>query len=531
MEKDFMKKYKIIILLVSVFALCMCLAACKSKTLINEYESQGYVISVTYDGNGGNFMGRNGVTLIDMFNPDSSAFSADTDGVIRIKLTEPTDSSRIKGSLTSVALYMPDHFFAGWYKNRTIKTVTVNGEEFFTDEFGKIIEEKEGKYYYPIKEGQDKPEEATPGYDYSDRWDFEEDRIEYTPGQENISFTLYAGWVPYYEFEYYALNESGEWEEIGSTSFNYKLATEEGSGKSDYVNAYMPRYVEGAMNYEHEYQDKNKFVFPKISGKTFAKAYTDDNMENEITDYVTHGGSLDVETATPVNRVKKIYVTFEEGEIYKITTAKQFADNLNAEGIFEIYNDLDFANEKWPNYIVQTFNGQIKGIGGVKKFSNISALFSSSTATEGGLFGSIGARAVIKDVAFENVTVSFSNRGQSYKLSETYFGLLAGRIEEVTENGETKRAEISGVTVSGSVRLGNIILPNEYGVNLIANGNTEGITAGEIELYVFGAQLMTGYSYSVDPSAVTVDENLQVNLVFPASLRLDEAEYKISYDL
>ncbi|MBP5307819.1 MAG: hypothetical protein J6Z34_01650 [Clostridia bacterium] len=514
-------KLKAILTLLAVFAVCIGLAACGRKTVLTEYEAKGYLISVTYNANGGNFMGRKGVTLIDMFNPDSSLFPADEDGVIRISLTEPTDKSRITGSLTSVALHMADHFFAGWYRTRTIKTVTVNGEEKIVDEFGKIIEEKDGKYYYPLEEGQETQAEATPGYNYSDRWDFETDKIEYTPGQGKLSMTLYAGWVPYYEFEYYAQNDNGEWEIYGkNTLFDYKLAVADGSVEADHRNIWIPRYVDGAMNYEHEYENRDKFVFPKINGKTFLKAYSDESLSeaSEITDSFTHEGSIDIETATPVNRVQKIYVTFEDGEIYKITAAEQFAANFNAEGIFEIYNDLDFTSLKWPNYPVQTFKGKIIGMGGEKKFSNINAVFSSQSET-GGLFGTISGEAIIKDINFENVTVSFSKQDRNV-LSETRFGLFTGMVED--------GAEISGVTVSGTMRL-NIYLLGSYDVNLVANGDTSGITAGDINLVIFGTKLLNGYSYYIDPDGVTVSEGGSVNLSFSPNLTKDEAEYAINY--
>ena len=227
--------------------------------------------------------------------------------------------------------------------------------------------------------------------------------------------------------------------------------------------------------------------------------------------------------------MKKIYVTFKEGEIYKISSAEQFVKNFNSSGIFEIYEDLDFTDLKWPNYVVQTFNGKITGIGGVKKFSNVNATFSSTTSNVGGLFGAIGVSAVIKDINFENATVSFSNQGQSLGSVETYFGLLAGRIEETEENGVTQRADISGVTVSGKLRLGNVLMRKEYGVNLVANGDLTGITVAGIELYVFGMTLRTGYRYYIAPDEVTVDENYSLSLTFPDYLTLDEAEYKINY--
>ncbi len=506
------------------------IAAC-SKTLVDDYRKNGYDVFVTYDGNGGNFMGRKGVTLMDAFR--SKSMTADSDGKVRIKLVEPTDKSRIKGSLTSVALSMPtnDHFFAGWYKTRTLMKTDIGGIETVTDENGVALEEINGKYYYPKKEGEEERTEATPGYLYSDRWDFENDVIEIVPGSKEFNMTLYAGWVPYYEFNYLVKNKDGEWESIGTTTFDYKLAGDTENGNPSYKNIWIPRYDDGAMNYNHKYDGStDDYVFPKVKGKTFNKAYSDEAMTQEITDVFSHQGGIDLETATPINRVQNIYVTLTDGEIYRIETAAQFAKSFNVEGIFEIYEDLDFTGVEWPrNYTVQTFKGKITGMGGVKKFSNVTANFISQTSRIGGLFGEIGSEATIKDINFENLTVSFSNGGR--RIRDAEFGLFAGAIEEkkVTENGteKTLKPDISGVSVSGTMRLGELSL-SDYSVNLVANGDLTGITEGEIKVVVFGVELGKKYQYYIDPESVSADGDGNLTMTFRIIKDKDEPEYAIT---
>ena len=133
------KKFKAILSLAAVSAVCLLGAACnKEKTLIEDYQDKGYKVLVTYDANGGSFMNRPGVTVVDLFNP--SNYTAGGDGKVHIKLTEPTDPTRPTSGDESIVLTKTEHFFAGWYETRTL-----------VDEGGNELEQtKEDKF---VKKG------------------------------------------------------------------------------------------------------------------------------------------------------------------------------------------------------------------------------------------------------------------------------------------------------------------------------------------------------------------------------------------
>ena len=98
---------------------CAGAVACKEDTKLEAYQKAGYTVSVTYDGNGGKFLGRNGITIVDLFKPSDYK---DENGEMHIKLTEPTSSDRSSGSDT-VTLTNAGHFLVGWYQTREVKEV------------------------------------------------------------------------------------------------------------------------------------------------------------------------------------------------------------------------------------------------------------------------------------------------------------------------------------------------------------------------------------------------------------------------
>ena len=44
-------------------------AGCGKLSEVEENQKKGYTISVSYDANGGSFLNRPGITVMDMFNP------------------------------------------------------------------------------------------------------------------------------------------------------------------------------------------------------------------------------------------------------------------------------------------------------------------------------------------------------------------------------------------------------------------------------------------------------------------------------
>ena len=531
------KKLKVLLLVLGACALCSGIAACATMTPPEEYEAQGYNITVSYDPNGGSFMGRDGVTIVDMFNP--SRYQADADGNVSIKLTEPTDPDRPSGSSEPITLTRTGYFLAGWYRTRNIVT---DAEGNPVDENGAVLEEtEEGGYVYA-----DTQTTAYPAYTYAGQWDFEEDRLVYDGTEESRTLTLYACWVPYFEFGYY-YEENGEWVLYDTTDFDYKTTNAEGSSSFDRDTVWLPQWDDGAMNYGHSYADNSMFEFPARDGYTFDAAYADAERGQPITDSFEHQGYVDYETGTAVNRVQNIYVDFLEGTRYRIETAEQLAAHGDADGWYEILADLDFGADTdspvtWPAALSSNvFTGRFySSEGNAFTVSNVLVTHSSRTALQGGMFGAVGAGAVIENVSFENVTFDIAYAGE--RLRDTQFGLFAGNIEE--------EAQISGVTLSGGeMRIGAITPGTGYTINLLANGNKDGITVEDaISLTIYGTYLYTDretgliwYDYStafeedtdgnpVRPD-VTVNESgdLAITFLTTSSVQTNTGSYVINY--
>ena len=520
------KKLKVLLLVLGACALCSGIAACATMTPPEEYEAQGYTVTVSYDPNGGSFMGRDGVTIVDMFNP--SRYQADADGNVSIKLTEPTDPDRPSGSSEPITLTRTGYFLAGWYRTRNIVT---DAEGNPVDENGAVLEETEdGNYVYVGTETT-----GYPAYTYAGQWDFEEDRLVYDGTEESRTLTLYACWVPYFEFNYY-YEENGEWVLYDTTDFDYKTTNAEGSSSFDRDTVWLPQWDDGAMNYGHSYAGSSLFEFPARDGYTFDAAYVDAERTQPITDSFEHQGYVDYETGTAVNRVQNIYVDFLEGTRYRIETAEQLSANGDAKGWYEILADLDFQDGKvaWPAALSSNvFSGKFYSTEGqTYTLSNISVKHSSGSALQGGLFGAVAKGAVIDRVAFENVTFDLAYTGA--RLRDTSFGTFAGIVEE--------GAQVTSVTLSGAeMRIGAITLGSGYAINLVANGDTSGITVlQDVGLVVYGANLMNGeYNYTIDfvrdadnnplRPDITVSDTGEVGLTFVTTVRTNTESYVINY--
>ena len=520
------KKSKIILTLGCLSAACL-IGGCSASTLVDDYKKKGYTVSVTYDANGGKFLSRDGVTIQDMFNP--SQYQKDGDGTVHIKLMEPTDENRVGSGSESVKLTLSDHFFAGWYKNREV--VKENGVP--VDKNGRELKQKEdGTYVYATLLDGEKETIVTPAYTYSGYWDFETDTIDYTSTMTEYSMTLYAGWVEYYEFHYY-YQQDGVWTKMDEvTKFDYKTTNAANSTTADKDTIWLPQWSEGAMNYTHAYANGADYAFPQVENTTFSKAYLDEACTQEIVGQTEHYGTLDPsygegKALNVENRVQNIYVVVDEGEHYRISTAKQLLDNANLKGIYEIQADLDFSGLNWPStFTYGKFKGQMYSSAGQNyTLSNITAKYSSESSDYGGVFGRIDDGAKLENLTFENVTVDLSYTGSPK--DDRYFGLLAGEIEE--------EAEIANVAVGGTLKIGKITPRGDCSFHLIANGKTTGITQTEIALQIYGEKKLndeTKFNFSIDPNeaeAVTVAEDGTVTINFLSSTKyLTQEIYNIN---
>ena len=449
------KKIGTLLIIGSLGALCAGLAACSNDSEVDKYFKNGNVISVIYDANGGSIAG--GTKLIDMFNPES--FKADEEGVIKIKLRSPTDPKRPKPTAEGVTVKNGENSLVGWYKTRE-----------------------------PDGNG---------GYTYSDPWDFDTDYVEFNKNeQEKLDFILYAAWIPQYKFEYYYKDKEGKWTQYGTTDFDYLTATEE-----DKI-LYVPEWGDsGKMVYTHG----DSFTFPSRNNMTFKAAYSDESCspDTKITEPFVHKGSFDETTVQAKDTVQKIYVEFDEGNHYRISTAKQFVSIADLSGHYTILNDLDFTGEKWSNgFLIGEFNGTITGESAAKPliFKNVNAEYNvgnEGTAYYGGLFGRVGANAKITNVTFENATLSYK-RAVNY--SGGSFGFFAGEIDD--------GATVENVKIGGAMRLWTMrISGGTFNFNLTANGDKRSaVAANGIEIWVCGEKSEDDYyegkfEFDIDPDS------------------------------
>ena len=487
------------------------LTSCKDNSLFNKRKEEGYKISVRYEANGGSYLDREGVTLIDMFNP--SDYEADENGTIHIKLVEPTDPRRPSGGREGIYITRTNYFLVGWYKEKTLKT---NSDGKPINEDGEPLIIKDNKYY--LESDNETQSEAL--YEYSGYWDFENDTLDYNPESGEMELTLYAVWSKYFEFNYYYL-DGDEWKYLGNTTFDYKTTNQEGSLTSDKDTIYLPKYVDGAMNYNHRYQNNSIYTFPKVEGYTFKEAYTDMNLTEKIEDSFEHTGSIDFETGKAINPVQSIYITLDKGEYYYIKNASELVANPNLNGIYIIENDLDFTGLEWPTvFSLGEFKGKMYSKdSGNFKLSNIEIYHSNDTAKFGGIFGSISEDALIKDLSFENITLDLAYVGRRNR--DTNFGLFSGYINN--------KDSIDNVKLSGEVRIGPITLGEDYSINLVANGDSNDniTTLSIIHLSIYGTDQGDVYNYTINPDQVEIDELGYVTLVFVTGLKKSNEKYVI----
>lgn len=523
-----LKQIKVILGIAALATLCAGLAACKKPNDIEKKEQEGYTVTVTYDSNGGKFLNTDNVDIVNMYNPDK--MQANADGTVTIKLTDPNAEKSGSATAGGLALSKNEFSFEGWYQKCELY---LNEDNQPVDYDGRpLVKLEEGGYCVLGTENEDQKEFASPRYIYSDPWDFTKDVITYTG--EPVKLTLYAGWVPEYRFKYFTKNAEGEWEHYATTSFDYKAAN---SGKEENVGLdtlWLPHWENGAMSYVYKYSSNTAYTFPQIEETTFVAAYTDEAMQNRIDGSLKHHGeAIDHEHALAVNRDQNIYVQTESGIRYRIETAAQLADidNVNPNGIYTILNDLDFTptdgngNQlvQWPaSFASGTFTGVMAAEEGkTVTIKGAKATIASDKAQYGGLFGSIGDGAKISGINFTDAEVTFSS-GDRLGFN---FALFCGDISE--------KATVSNVTVSGLMKLGNIPVPGEYRLNVLANGNTGGVTAGVIRLQVCGIKLedYCEYSISVEETKVDGQGNITVVAVYGEDRRKEKEFYDINFNL
>lgn len=386
-----------------------------SRTYYDDFEKDGYTVSVKFDSNGGKFKGSDS-TIVDLYNPDNVG----DDG---LAILAPDDTRRGKTNVMQVT--NPGYFLAGWYTERSL--IDENNPEL--------------------------------GYTYSGKWDFESDRLpiydNYDYKAEESVLTLYAAWVPYYNFEIYTSDELGN---------SYLLSTVSA------LSLTIPEWHDGDVTLSMD-------NFPTRDGYTLVSVeYLDtSNVIETVTETKkTITGKWNEETATLITPTIRLHTEWKEGKTYKIYSVNDFIKNADLNGYYELYANLDFTGISWPSTFTNgKFNGRITAAR-TRTISGISFESTSRSRIDNGLFSQIGENAYFENVRFENITHTIDLGAVA---QDATFGLLAGSVES---GAVFKNVRVSGKLVFGD-SCSTLAGIDSYTVKTVfGSGSTTGITKGEI---------------------------------------------------
>lgn len=441
-----MTKIKLTALLAALITVLCILTGCSQWELPYEgLNSEGYTVSVRFDPCGGAFANTENVQVVDVFRLADA--KKDASGNYQLKLITPDDSRR---GDRAFSISKNGCFFAGWYRECSPRT----------DASGNPLD----AYGRPTSESG-----LEQGYTYSGLWSFESDTLSVPEGNyssEEPLMTLYAAWIPYFNFEFYVQNEQG-----GFDLYESKQLIE--------LNVPEWDLSTGKLNMNS---------FPEIDGKTFEGAFLDKAMTKPVTEKLT--GDIDYEHGISATEKICVYTKFAEGDWYRISTAEQFVKNSKLGGCYYIEADLDFTGLNWSAALAGgAFTGKIEG--GGHKFSNITFIQADNSKTNGGLFGSLASGASIRGVSFENIKYTL---GAGSRMQAPHFGLLCGQI--------SADAALDSVSVSGSeFIISGDIYPQEYTLGaLVGNGDNRGVSLSGITVKLAeGAE--TKISIASDPAS------------------------------
>lgn len=414
-----MKKIgKLLCLSALLLLVISCVTACgKWGDTYATLEGKGYTISIRYDVGDGVFAGTNDVSVVDVYALDDMKTNAN--GEKYTYLLTPDDAARGQNAFS---VSNNGHFLAGWYQERTPR---VNDRGEALDEYGQLcsVSGKAQGYVYAKPWDFSKPLTMDPNGDYS--------------ASENY-MTLYAAWVPYFNFEFYTVDENGH-----ATPLETVQA----------VSLELPEWSEKTGKLDMK-------KFPKVDGMTFDAAYLDAALTEAAPATLTGSWDPTTGTATATTATIKLYTTWMEGDWFRIYNAQQLKDNSRLGGNYILCADLDFSGTVWsPTLSAGVFTGKILGNG--YTISNVTVEQADISAYYGGIFGSLSEKAELRDVTFENVTYKI---GAGSRMQGVSFGLLAGTIAE--------GAVFENVKISGSLVVGANCYPGDYTIGLICGQGT-----------------------------------------------------------
>ncbi len=437
-------KHKIILLCLLLVAVTVLAAGCGEKNPYDVNNKMNYNVSIRFDAGEGIFT-TNTKVIVDSYN--ISQMKKNGEGQVEIPLLAPDDARRESDKLKATC---NGHFLVGWYAKRT--------------------------------ETKDAAGNVT--YTYSEPWDFENDRLKADPKNTYDAhtpvLTLYAAWLPLYEIEFVDRSSGST---MGTYSFDPK-------GAEDATKVQLPAW-------DLETGSMNMYQFPKKEGFTFKNAYYDAEGAKPVdSEFLTHPGTWDLETATAKDSKLRIYIDWTEGQWFRISTADQFIKNFSLNGNYEILSDLDFTGKIWPTALMYgSFAGTVNGNG--HTFSNIELTQTDNAKVNAGMFGNLTEKAVIRDVQFNNVTFTVK---KGARVAAAFYGLLAGSI--------TEGATLQNVTVTSSQILidSSCLFADDYAIGLICGMGESGIDHTGISCSATGS--------NPEKLLVTSDDDGMVKLEF-----------------
>lgn len=428
-------KYLLITVMLLI-AVCFVASCSQWDTPYDSLGEGGYTVSICFDPNGGDFSGAENVHIVDVFNLDNQKTNANGNKVI--SLVAPDDKTRP----TQYTVSKQDYSLVGWYTNRELR---VDKDGNALDDYGELVSVS----------GREQ------GYIYSGKWDFATSTVEVDPnkeysGEESV-LTLYAAWAPHLKVDFYE---------------------DKGNGEFEFIENKVSGSIEISTWEDAKMKEKD---LPKLDGKTFKQASASSDFATLLSGTVS-GHDLDMydyETGTiKGDGTVKIYIRYDEGRWFRISTATQFVNNVYLDAYYIIENDLNFEGLTWKSNLASgVFAGKIFGNG--HKFSNITVNQSEqdTKVMRGGLFGALDSSAIIENVTFENVT--YNMKGGSLNAGAS-FGLFAGSIS----NGVT----IENVAVSGTFNIASTIYEdNDYSIGVLSGTLIDvGIDTSNINCKVIG---------------------------------------------
>ena len=394
-----------------------------NKAHYDDVDDRGYRVSIKYDASGGEFATSAGI-MVDSYRIDNLPTNAN--GEKEIYLVDPKNED--KGE-AKVVVENPGFAFTGWYEERE-PVLNEQGQQL--DVYGGIASETRKQ----------------PAYIYSKQWDFEKQTILIDSNKEYTSSepvkTLYAGWIREFEFAFYD-KATG-------------LPIMDNAGTKEQVHKFNPLMETNQLNlpyWDMETGEIKMGEWPTKDGATFVSAYLE-NGEKITSDSVTHPGTYDPDTGIIENTSLKLYIEYKQGNWHKVSKPEQIN---NSSLCYELLNDIDFEGKTWA-IANEEFTGKIVGNGYTIK--NIVSKQSSSQYY--GLFGSLGSKASLENVNFENVTISINVLGAE-KNGSIALGAFAGEISadanienvkltnfklQLSQDGSTMSNDISAGLLCGN---------------------------------------------------------------------------------